>query len=228
MFSSITQPKFPNAALGIGKTGISAVALQGNGRRQFSIKQAATVDLSPGVVEPSFLDTNILAPHEFASCLREVAEIAGLLNQKRWSVALPSNTARTAILAGAEFLVSPTVNLDVIKLALRYDKGIMPGAYTPTEVLTAWEAGADIVKLFPADIGGPAYLKALKGPLPQIRLMPTGGVNLQTLKDFVKAGACAVGLGSQLVEKDAVERGDFDRIRSLAAQYVELMKQARA
>jgi 2-dehydro-3-deoxyphosphogluconate aldolase/(4S)-4-hydroxy-2-oxoglutarate aldolase len=140
---------------------------------------------------------------------------------------LDSETARIAILAGAEFLVSPTVNLDVIKLALRYDKGIMPGAYTPTEVLTAWEAGADIVKLFPADIGGPAYLKAIKGPLPQIRIMPTGGVNLQTLKDFVKAGACAVGLGSQLVEKDAVERGDFDRIRSLASQYVEAMKQAR-
>ncbi len=99
MFSSITQPKFPNAALGIGKTGISAVALQGKGRRQYSIKQAATVDLPPGVVEPSFLDTNILAPHEFASCLREVVEIAGLLNQKRWSIALPSNTARTAILA---------------------------------------------------------------------------------------------------------------------------------
>ena len=99
MFSSITQPKFPNAALGIGKTGISAVALHGNGRRQYSIKQAATVDLSPGVVEPSFLDSNILAPNEFASCLREVVEIAGLLNQKRWSVALPSNSARTAILA---------------------------------------------------------------------------------------------------------------------------------
>lgn len=140
---------------------------------------------------------------------------------------LDSETARIAILAGAEFLVSPTVNLDVIKLALRYDKGIMPGAYTPTEVLTAWEAGADIVKLFPADIGGPAYLKAIKGPLPQIRIMPTGGVNLQTLRDFVKAGACAVGLGSQLVEKDAVERGDYDRIRSLASQYVEAMKQAR-
>ncbi|MEI8383414.1 MAG: bifunctional 4-hydroxy-2-oxoglutarate aldolase/2-dehydro-3-deoxy-phosphogluconate aldolase [Planctomycetota bacterium] len=141
---------------------------------------------------------------------------------------LDPETARTAILAGAEFLVSPTVNLDVIKLALRYDKGIMPGAYTPTEVLTAWEAGADIVKLFPADIGGPAYLKALKGPLPQIRIMPTGGVNLQTLKDFVKAGACAVGLGGQLVEKDAIERGDFARITSLASQYVEQMKQARS
>ena len=99
MFSSITQPRYPNAALGIEKTGISAVALQGNGRRQFSIKQAATLELAPGVIEPSFLDTNIAAPHEFAACLREVVEIAGLLNQKRWSVALPSNTARTAILA---------------------------------------------------------------------------------------------------------------------------------
>ncbi len=99
MFSSITQPKFPNAALGIAKTGLSAVSLQGNGRRQYTIRQAATVDMAHGVVEPNFLDANILAPHEFASCLREVVEVAGLLNQKRWSIALPSNTARTAILA---------------------------------------------------------------------------------------------------------------------------------
>jgi hypothetical protein len=100
MFSSITQPKFPNAALGIAKTGISAVALQGSRRRrEYGIKQAASVDLSPGVVEPSFLDANILAPHEFASSLREVVEVAGLMKQKRWSIALPSNTARTAILA---------------------------------------------------------------------------------------------------------------------------------
>ncbi|MBM4074795.1 MAG: bifunctional 4-hydroxy-2-oxoglutarate aldolase/2-dehydro-3-deoxy-phosphogluconate aldolase [Planctomycetes bacterium] len=140
---------------------------------------------------------------------------------------LDPETARTAILAGAEFLVSPTLNLDVIKLALRYDKSIMPGAYTPTEVLTAWEAGADVVKLFPADIGGAAYLKALRGPLPQVRIMPTGGVNLQTLPEFIKAGACAVGLGSQLVEKEAVEKGDFGRITSLAKQYVDAMKSAK-
>src|SRR4029077_13958487 len=127
-----------------------------------------------------------------------------------------------AILAGAECLVSPCVNLDIIKIGLRYDKMVMPGAYTPTEIVTAWEAGADVVKLFPADIGGAPYLKALKGPLPQIRLMPTGGVNQQTLRDFVKAGACAVGLGSQLVEKDAVERGDFARVRQLASDYVQL------
>lgn len=99
MFSSITQPNYPNAALGIEQGSISAVALQGSGRRQFTIKQAASVDLPPGLINPSFLDKNISNDHEFASCLREVVEIAGLLNQKRWSVALPSNTARAAILA---------------------------------------------------------------------------------------------------------------------------------
>jgi 2-dehydro-3-deoxyphosphogluconate aldolase/(4S)-4-hydroxy-2-oxoglutarate aldolase len=140
---------------------------------------------------------------------------------------LDPETARTALLAGAQFLVSPTVNLEVIKLALRYDRLVMPGAYTPTEILTAWEAGADVIKVFPADIGGPPYLKALKGPLPQVRLMPTGGVNLQTLPEFLKAGACAVGLGSSLVEKDAVERGDMARIRDLARQYVDLIAKCR-
>ena len=140
---------------------------------------------------------------------------------------LDPETARVALLAGAEFLVSPCVNIEVIKLAHRYDKLVMPGAYTPTEVLTAWEAGADVIKLFPADIGGAPYLKALKGPLPQVRMMPTGGVNQRTLRDFVKAGACAVGLGSQLVEKEALESGNFARIRELATEYVELMKQAR-
>lgn len=141
---------------------------------------------------------------------------------------LDAETARTALLAGAEFIVSPCVNLDVIKLAHRYDKLVMPGAYTPTEIVTAWEAGADVIKLFPAEIGGAAYLKALKGPLPQIQIMPTGGVNQKTLNDFVQAGACAVGLGSQLVEKAALENGDFNRIRQLAAEYSQLMQQARS
>lgn len=141
---------------------------------------------------------------------------------------LDPETARTAFLAGAQFLVSPTVNLDVIKMSNRYDKLCMTGAYTPTEIITAWEAGADVVKVFPAEIGGPPYLKAIKGPLPQVRLMPTGGVNLDTMHDFLKAGACAVGLGSSLVEKDAVERGDFARIRSLAEQYVERFRAYRA
>ncbi len=102
---------------------------------------------------------------------------------------LDPETARAALLAGAEFIVSPSLNPDVIRLCNRYDKLVMPGAFTPTEILAAWEAGADIVKVFPSDAVGPSYLKALKGPFPQIRLMPTGGVNLQTLPEFIKAGA---------------------------------------
>ena len=141
---------------------------------------------------------------------------------------LDPETARAAFLAGAEFLVSPTVNLDVIKLGNRYDKLVMPGAFTPTEILTAWEAGAQVVKVFPADIGGPAYLKTLHGPLPQVRLLPTGGVNLSTIADFLKAGACAVGLGGALVEPKAVQTGDMARIKSLAQQYVEAVKMTRA
>jgi 2-dehydro-3-deoxyphosphogluconate aldolase/(4S)-4-hydroxy-2-oxoglutarate aldolase len=141
---------------------------------------------------------------------------------------LDPETCRAALLAGAEFIVSPSLNLDVIKLCKRYTKLVMPGVFTPTEVVTAWEAGADIVKLFPADCVGPNYLKALRGPLPQVRILPTGGVNLKTLPDFLKAGACAVGLGSQLVEKAAVESGNMARIRELAAQYVALVKQTRA
>ena len=140
---------------------------------------------------------------------------------------LDPESARAALLAGAEFVVAPSLDLDVIRLCHRYDKLAMPGAFTPTEVVRAWEAGADIVKIFPASVGGPAYLKALRGPLPQIRMMPTGGVNLQTLPDFLKAGACAVGLGGSLVEKQALQTGDLDRIRSLAAQYVELVRTTR-
>src|SRR5947209_12225075 len=97
---------------------------------------------------------------------------------------LDTETARAALLAGAEFLVAPTLNLDVIRLCQRYDRLVMPGAFTPTEILTAWEAGADIVKVFPADVVGPAFFKAMRGPLPQVRLMPTGGVDLDTAADF--------------------------------------------
>jgi len=141
---------------------------------------------------------------------------------------LDTESARAAILAGAEFIVSPTVNLDVIQLCRRYDKLVMPGAFTPTEILAAWEAGADIVKVFPADVGGPAYLKAVRAPLPQVRLMPTGGVDLRTAADFLKAGACCLGVGSQLVEPKAVAEGNFERIRELAGQYIDVVRRTRA
>ncbi len=140
---------------------------------------------------------------------------------------LDTETARVAILAGASYVVAPVVKPGVIALCHRYDKLVMPGAFTPTEVLSAWEAGADVVKIFPAETGGPAHLKALKGPLPQIRMMPTGGVNLETLPKFVAAGACAVGLGGALVEKSALANGDMNRIRDLAGQYVSAMQRAR-
>ena len=141
---------------------------------------------------------------------------------------LDSETARVALLAGAEFIVSPVVNLDVIRLCRRYDKVVLPGALTPTEVLTAWEAGADIVKVFPSDLTGPKYLRALHGPMPQVRLMPTGGVNLDTAADFLRAGACALGIGGSLVESKAVAAGDMQRIESLAKQYIEIIKKTRA
>jgi 2-dehydro-3-deoxyphosphogluconate aldolase/(4S)-4-hydroxy-2-oxoglutarate aldolase len=141
---------------------------------------------------------------------------------------LDPETARAALLAGAEYLVAPTVNLDVIRLCQRYDKLVMPGAFTPTEILAAWEAGADIVKVFPADVVGPAFFKAVRGPLPQVRMMPTGGVDLTTAASFLKAGACCLGVGGQLVEPAAIARRDFDRLRDLAKQYVEIVRQTRA
>ncbi len=140
---------------------------------------------------------------------------------------LDTETARAAILAGAEFIVSPTVNLDVIKLCRRYGKLVFPGAFTPTEILAAWEAGADVVKVFPADVLGPAFFKAMRGPLPQVRLMPTGGVDLNTAGEFLRAGACCLGVGSQLVDPKAVAREDFEYLRGLAWQYTQAVKMAR-
>jgi 2-dehydro-3-deoxyphosphogluconate aldolase/(4S)-4-hydroxy-2-oxoglutarate aldolase len=140
---------------------------------------------------------------------------------------LDAETARAALLAGAEYIVAPTVNLDVIRVCQRYGKLVMPGAFTPTEILTAWEAGADVVKVFPADVLGPAFFKAVRAPLPQVRLMPTGGVDLKTAADFLGAGACCLGVGGQLVEPKAVAERNFDRIRDLARQYIDIVRRAR-
>jgi 2-dehydro-3-deoxyphosphogluconate aldolase/(4S)-4-hydroxy-2-oxoglutarate aldolase len=141
---------------------------------------------------------------------------------------LDPETARAALLAGAEYLVAPAINLDVIRLCQRYGKLVMPGAFTPTEILTAWEAGADIVKVFPADVLGPPFFKAVRAPLPQVRLMPTGGVDLTTAAAFLEAGACCLGIGSQLVEPKAVAERNFDRIRELAAKYVAIVREVRS
>ena len=159
--------------------------------------------------------------------IREVREELGDRIVLGAGTVLDPETARAALLAGAEYIVAPTVNLDVIRLCRRYDKVVMPGAFTPTEVLTAWEAGADIVKIFPADVGGPAYLKALRGPLPQVRVMPTGGVDLTTASAFLDAGACCLGVGGSLVDAKAVAAGDFGRLRDLAGQYAAIVRRHR-
>jgi 2-dehydro-3-deoxyphosphogluconate aldolase/(4S)-4-hydroxy-2-oxoglutarate aldolase len=136
-------------------------------------------------------------------------------------------TARAAILAGADFIVSPTLNLSVIEVCRRYSKIVVPGAFTPTEILTAWEAGADIVKVFPATVGGPRYLMDIRGPLPQIRLVPTGGVTLENTPDFIRAGAVAVAAGTSLVDKKAVSEKRYDLITENARKFVEAVKMAR-
>ena len=141
---------------------------------------------------------------------------------------LDAETARAAILAGAEFIVSPTVNCHVIETCRRYSKLAMPGALTPTEVITAWQAGADLVKIFPSELTGPRYLKLLHAPLPQVRLMPTGGVNLQTAIDYLEAGACALGIGGALVDPAAVAAGNLQKIEKLAGQFAELVRSYQA
>lgn len=140
---------------------------------------------------------------------------------------LDAETARAAILAGARFVVSPIVSRSVIRTCRRYGVLCLPGALTPTEILTAWEAGADIVKVFPSELTGPGYLRAIRGPLPQVRLMPTGGVNLDNAAEFIRAGACALGIGGSLVDPQAVASGNLQRITDLASQYVAIVHAAR-
>ena len=141
---------------------------------------------------------------------------------------LDPETARAALLAGAQFIVTPTLNLEVIQMAHRYSAVVVPGAMTPTEILTAWNAGADMVKVFPAaQLGGPEYLKALKGPLPQILLVPTGGVNLQNAGAFIKAGASAIGVGGELVDKKAVKERKFNVITENARAFLKAVREAR-
>lgn len=201
--------------------GIVAILRSSNGER---LVQAAEALLAGGVdvIEVTFTVPNVL---EIIGAVRARLGDRVLLGA---GTVLDAESARAAMLAGAEFIVTPVVSRPVIEICRRYDKLVMAGAFTPTEILAAWEAGSDIVKVFPADVGGPAYLKAIHGPLPHIRLLPTGGVNLETLADFVKAGAAAVGLGSALVEQSALERGDMQRIQSLAAAYVAKWRQAHA
>ncbi|MGA2652810.1 MAG: bifunctional 2-keto-4-hydroxyglutarate aldolase/2-keto-3-deoxy-6-phosphogluconate aldolase [Terracidiphilus sp.] len=142
---------------------------------------------------------------------------------------LDPETARACMLAGANFIVSPSLNLKTIEICHRYSIAIIPGALTPTEVVTAWDAGADVVKVFPCSaMGGAKYLKALKAPFPQIELIPTGGVSLSTAAEFLAAGAFALGVGADLVNAQAIAAGTPETITHNARQYVEIVRAASA
>lgn len=141
---------------------------------------------------------------------------------------LDPETARACLLAGAQFLVTPSLNVKTIEIAQRYSRPIFPGGLTPTEILTAWEAGADAVKVFPCSaMGGAKYIKSLKAPFPQIELFPTGGVNLETIADFLHAGSAAVGVGSELVDNKAMAVGHYHVITERACKFREAADAAR-
>lgn len=140
---------------------------------------------------------------------------------------LDPETARAAILAGAQFVVCPILNLKIIEICHRYSILVAPGAYTPTEIITAWEAGADAVKVFPASVGGPAFIKSIKDPLPQVKLVPVGGVNLDNTADFIRAGAEFVGVGGSLVNQKLLEGNEFDKITENAKRYCQEVELGR-
>jgi len=140
-----------------------------------------------------------------------------------------AHTAEQAVEAGARFLVSPCLAPDVMATGARHDVAVLPGALTPTEIFQAVKDGAELVKVFPVqNVGGAAYIRALRSPFPDLQLVPTGGVTLDTVGDFIRAGAAAVGVGSELVLKYAIERGDYEHIASLAAEFMQAVKAARA
>ncbi|HAF12162.1 MAG TPA: 2-dehydro-3-deoxyphosphogluconate aldolase [Blastocatellia bacterium] len=141
---------------------------------------------------------------------------------------LDAEAARRCIGAGAQFIVSPSLNIATIELCKRQRIAVFPGALTPTEVVSAWQAGADAVKVFPCNaVGGPKYLRALKAPLPQVNLVPTGGVTLATAKDFIAAGAWALGVGGDLVNTKAINSGERESVVAAARSYVTAVREAR-
>ncbi len=141
---------------------------------------------------------------------------------------LDPETARTCMLAGAQFMVTPCLNLATIKIAKRYSNVIMPGALTPTEVVKAWEAGGDIIKVFPCGaVGGAKYIKALRAPFPQIEMIPTGGVNLETVGDFLRAGACAVAVGAELIDGENIRAGKYEVFEERAKKFLEAIQKTR-
>ena len=179
--------------------------------------------LRGGVTSVEFTFTNRLA----ARVIESVRDAVGEAIAVGAGSVLDSETARTAILAGAQFVVTPTLNISVIELCRRYAVPSVIGAFTPTEMLTAWEAGATYVKVFPASVGGPGYLKDVRGPLPQLKLIPTGGVSVDNACDFIRAGAVAIAVGSNLVDAKSVANEDWSVLKERARALIAAVHSAR-
>lgn len=177
--------------------------------------EAARAILKGGI---SVIEVTMTTPHALKVIEEATSQFGESVLFGAGSV-LDQETARSAILAGAQFVVCPTLNIKTIEMCKRYSIPVIPGAYTPTEILTAWEAGADIVKVFPASIGGPDYIKALKAPLPQVRLAAVGGVNIQNTADFFRSGVDVVGIGGELVNPQLLKAGNFEEISQRARNF---------
>lgn len=173
----------------------------------------------------SCLEITMTTPGALRAIEEAVSRLDGVLMGA--GTVLDAPTARQAILAGGQFLVTPTVKLDVLEMAHRYGVPAIIGAMTPTEILTAWEAGADLVKVFPASVLGPRYLQEVHGPLPQIPLVPTGGITAENAPEFIRAGAAAVCAGSWLVDKKAVAEGRYEALTEQARKLVDAVRRAR-
>lgn len=174
----------------------------------------------------SFVEITLTVP----KALKIIEEAAEILKDEviiGAGTVLDAETARAAILAGAGYIVSPAVRPAVIEVCRRYNVLCMPGAMTPTEVIEAWELGGDVVKIFPANLVGPQFLKDLKGPYPFVELMPTGALNQENAAQYIKAGACAFGVGSELVGKATIAAREFGKITQNAKAFIEIVKKAR-
>lgn len=202
------------------QTGIIAVI---RAEQADNLLPAAQALLEGGV---AFIEFTLTTPGALEVIRETARELSGRACIGAGTV-LDAETARAAILAGAQFVVSPALDEDTIRLCRAYDVLVIPGAFTPTEVLKAWKSGADLVKIFPAGVGGPGMIKDLKGPFPQIKLVPSGGVDFQTAGEFIRSGAYALGAGSSLVSSRMIAAGDFGQIRENARRYIEIVRSAR-
>lgn len=205
----------------IERVGVVAVIRSDSAERTIELCRA----LAEGGV--SSCEITMTTPGAIDAIAAATRELADLCLVGVGSV-LDAETARSAILAGAEFVVSPCLDLETIVMAHRYDKVVIPGALTPSEVVAAWSAGADVVKIFPANHFGPRYFRDLHGPLPQVRLTPTGGVDLETTPEWIAAGAVAVGVGSALARPDLIAARAWTELSELAARYVSAVASARS